>query len=95
MKDEDYNIVKFKFGKQPRNIKYYVQVGLLLNLSITLLSKVPGLNEQKVFNGIDVVQQKLNLDYLNDYIIKDEKYLNYRIDRVLTNAIKTAEKKWS
>ena len=63
-------------------------MGLLLKGSIDLASMIPGIKKESVFNIVDVAQQKLGLDVLNDYIIKDPELLNFRINRVITDALK-------
>jgi hypothetical protein len=88
-----YNIFNFKFGKIKRNLSYYVKAGFLLNLSINALDLIPGVSEKLAFNSIDRVQQFFGVDALNDYIVKDETYLGYRIERILDDAIASAIKK--
>ena len=63
---------KFYYGKKQYDIFHYVKVGLLLKGSIDLISMVSGIEKKRVFNTIDTIQQKLNIDILNDYIIKDD-----------------------
>lgn len=88
-----YNIFEFKFGKIKRNLSYYVKAGVLLNLTINALDFIPGVSEKTAFNTIDKVQQFFGFDAINDYIIKDERLIGYRIERVLDAAIKSAMEK--
>lgn len=87
------NIVKnqVEFGKKPKDIWHYVKVGLLLKGTIDVISLIPGLDKEKVFNVVDVIQQKIGVDFLNDYIVKDPELLSYRIRRVVSQAIKEHE----
>lgn len=87
-----YNLIEFKFGNLKKKFSYYLKVSILLKTSIELLSYIPGLDERKVFNVIDIVQKRLANNSLNDFIIKDYELLSYRIDRVLDDAIKKAQK---
>ena len=75
---------KFKFGKPKRTFKYYLSGAVL----VEVLSLIPFLDKKKVFNVIDEFQLKLNIDLMNDYILKDEELLNYRIERVVNKALK-------
>jgi hypothetical protein len=56
------------------------------------ISLIPGVEKKKVFNVVDVVQQKLGIDILNDYIIRDTELITYRIERVLDKSIQEYEK---
>lgn len=86
------NKYKFHYGKKRYDIFHYAKLGLLLKGSIDLISMVPGLERKKVFNAIDAIQLKLGIDVLNDYIIKDDELIQYRIERVIDNSIKQYEK---
>lgn len=88
MSNTNKNQVKFQIGKKQRSIFHYVKVGLLLKGTIDVVSMIPGVKKESVFNVVDVVQQKLGLDVLNDYIIKDPELLNFRINRVISDALK-------
>lgn len=84
---------KFHYGKKTYDIFHYVKVGLLLKGSIDLISLVPGIKKEKLFNFVDVLQLKLGIDVLNDYIIKDDELLGYRIKRIVTELIEDYETK--
>ena len=79
---------QIEFGNKPKDIFHYVKVGLLLKGTIDVLSLIPGVQKEKVFNVVDVVQQKLGIDVLNDYIIKDPELLTFRVRRIVSEAIK-------
>lgn len=81
-----FNLIKFKFGRQIFDIKHYARLGILFKGSISLLSLLPGLNEENVFNFIDEMQLFFNIEVLNDYIIRDQDFLKYRIKRTLDKA---------
>lgn len=80
-----------EFGNKPKDIFHYVKVGLLLKGTIDVLSLIPGVKKESVFNVVDTIQQKLGLDVLNDYIIKDPELLTFRVRRVVSQAIKEHE----
>lgn len=79
---------QIEFGNKPKDIFHYVKVGLLIKGTIDVLSLIPGVQKEKVFNVVDVVQQKLGIDVLNDYIIKDPELLAFRVRRIVSEAIK-------
>lgn len=79
---------QIEFGKKPKDIWHYVKVGLILKGTIDVLSLIPGVKKESVFNVVDTVQQKLGLDVLNDYIIKDPELLTFRVRRVVSQAIR-------
>ena len=86
------NKVRFSYGKKIYDIFHYVKVGLLLKGSIDLISLVPGVKKEKLFNFVDVLQLKLGIDVLNDYIIQDDELLDYRIKRIVNELIEDYEK---
>lgn len=88
-----FNIIHFKFGKEQKNIEHYAKLGIVLRSAISLVAWIPGLNEEKVFNFIDEIQLALDIEFLNDYIIKDVELLKYRIKRVLDKALEEFKKK--
>ena len=88
-----FNIIQFKFGKEQRDIKHYAKLGVILRTTIALIAWVPGLNEEKVFNFLDELQLALDIEFINDYIIKDIDLLKYRIKRVLDKALEEYKKK--
>jgi hypothetical protein len=82
-----YNIFKFKYGKEKRPLKELIKIGAILHGSLDVISLIPGVEKRRLFNFIDEIQLRLNIDVLNDYIIKDEELLRYRIDRNISKAI--------
>jgi hypothetical protein len=87
----DSKMIKFEFGKEKRSFSYYVKTGLLIKIPLEIASHIPGISKKQVFNLIDQIQLKFNIDAINDYVIKDEELLNYRIERIVTNALKKYE----
>jgi hypothetical protein len=87
-----FNIFEFKYGKEKKSLKEWIKIGAILHLSLDTISLIPGVEKKKVFNVVDVVQQKLGIDILNDYIIQDTEFITYRIERVLDKAVKEYEK---
>lgn len=92
MSKSKFNIFQFKFGKQKKSLTEWIKIGAILHLSLDTLSLIPGLEKRKLFNALDVVQSKLGIEVLNDYIIQDDELISYRIHRVVDEAIKDYEK---
>lgn len=82
-----YNVFKFKYGKEKKPLKELIKIGAILHGSLDILSLIPGVEKRKLFNFVDEVQLRLDIEFLNDYIVKDEELLGYRIDRSITKAI--------
>ena len=88
-----FNIVHFKFGKERKPITHYMKIGVILRLSLNVLSFLPGVDEERMFNLIDEAQLHLGVDLLNDYIIQDKELLTYRIRRRVQKAIEEYKSK--
>lgn len=84
---------EFQYGKKRRNIFDYAKIGVALEAVITIAALIPGVNRKKAFNTVDKVQQKLGIEALNDYIIKDDELVGYRIERTLDEAVQDYDKK--
>jgi hypothetical protein len=83
---------KFSYGKKRYDILHYAKLGLIFKGSLDLISMVPGVEKQKVFNAVDKLQQKLGIDVLNDYIIRDSELIKYRIERTLDESVEEYER---
>jgi len=86
-----FNIFEFKLGKDKKSLQEWIKIGAIIHLSLDVISSIPGVEKKKVFNIVDTIQQKLNMEMLNDYIIQDAELLSYRIDRVVTQSIEEYE----
>lgn len=83
---------KFSYGKKRYDIFHYAKLGLIFKGTLDLISMIPGVEKKKVFNAIDVIQLKLGIEVLNDYIIKDPELVGYRIERTLDESVKEYER---
>jgi hypothetical protein len=86
-----FNIFEFKLGKDKKSLQEWIKIGAIIHFSLDVISSIPGVEKKKVFNIIDTIQQKLNIEVLNDYIIRDDELLGYRIEKVLNKSIKNYE----
>jgi len=84
---------EFHYGKKRYDIFHYAKLGILFKGSLDLISMIPGVEKKKVFNAVDKIQQKLGIEALNDYIIKDDELVRYRIERTLDESIQDYDKK--
>jgi hypothetical protein len=93
MSKTKFNIFEFKYGREKKSLKELIKIGAVLHGSLDIISLIPGIEKKKVFNLIDIIQLKMGtISIINDYIIRDEELLSYRIDRVVTKAISEYEK---
>jgi hypothetical protein len=86
-----FNIFEFKFGKEKKPLKEWIKIGAIVHFSLDAISLIPGVEKRKLFNFVDELQLKLNIEVLNDYIIQDTELLSYRIDRVIGKALEDYE----
>ena len=88
-----FNIFEFKFGKEKKPLKEWIKIGAIVHFSLDAISLIPGVEKRKLFNLVDELQLKLNIEVLNDYIIQDDELLGYRIKRIVNELIEDYEKK--
>jgi hypothetical protein len=86
-----FNIFEFKFGKEKKPLKEWIKIGAIVHFSLDAISLIPGVEKRKLFNFVDELQLKLNIEVLNDYIIQDTELLSYRIDRVIDRSLEDYE----
>jgi hypothetical protein len=86
-----FNIFEFKYGKQKKSLKEWIKIGAIVHFSLDAISLIPGVEKRKLFNLVDELQLKLNIEVLNDYIIQDTELLSYRIDRVIDKSLEDYE----
>lgn len=86
------NKYNFSYGKRRPSIFDYVKIGVVLEMAIGAASLLPGVDRKKAFNVIDRAQQKLGVESLNDYIIKDDELVSYRIERTLDDSVREYER---
>ena len=86
-----FNIFEFKLGKEKKPLKEWIKIGAIVHFSLDAISLIPGVEKRKLFNLIDELQLKLNIEMLNDYIIQDTELLSYRTNRVIDKALKDYE----
>ena len=86
-----FNIFEFKIGKEKKSLKEWIKIGAIVHFSLDTISLIPGVKKRKLFNLVDELQLKLNVEVLNDYIIQDTELLSYRIDRVIDKSLEDYE----
>ena len=90
-KKTKFNIFEFKYGTEKRTIFHYVRLGFILKGTVDVISLLPFVDRKNIFNLVDEIQLKFGSDVLNDFIIKDQELLKYRIDRTIEKALKDYE----
>ncbi len=90
-KKSKFNIFEFKFGEEKKDIFHYVRLGFLLKGTVDVVSLLPFVDRKFIFNLVDEIQLKFGVDILNDYIIKDDELLRFRIDRTIEKALRDYE----
>lgn len=83
---------KFQYGKKRLSIFDYAKIGVVLEMAISVASLLPGVDRKKAFNLIDKAQQKLGIESFNDYIIKDNELVSYRIERTIDDSVREYER---
>jgi hypothetical protein len=79
---------KFNFGNKKPDIKTYAIIGVVLTSIIAFLSNCTGIKEELIWDFFDEVQREVNPSTpINDFIIKDPKKLERRINRDIDRAI--------
>ena len=82
-----YNIFSFKYGKEPKDIKYYAKLSVLVHGTLDIVSILPGVNKKKAFTIFDKIVRTMNIESLNDFIIKDQELLAYRVENIVDDAV--------
>ena len=85
---------KFKFGRDRMKFRDWVKMSVLVDVGLSAAALLPGLDRKKAFNLIDEVNLRFNGgdNFLNDFIIRDEELIYWRIERELDNAIENHER---
>lgn len=77
---------KFSFGRKQTTVKQYAIIGLVLDLILTL-SELFGFDRKKTIRFIDQIVREHDLDRVNDFIIRDEEWLDVRVHYDIEDAI--------
>lgn len=83
----DHNIFHYESENQPRDIFHYAKFGIIFEGVIDIISSLPFVNKKDLVVLIDRVQRQLKIEVLNDYIIKHQEFLDYRIETDVDQAI--------
>jgi hypothetical protein len=86
-------VFNFNFGNKKPNIKQYAIIGIILSSFIAALSQCTKISENNLWDLLDEIQRKyFPQTMLNDFIIKDDKKLERRIERDVDAAISEYER---
>lgn len=89
--DHGHNIVHYESGNQPKNIFHYVRVGIIFEGLIDVITLLPWVNKKDLVVLIDQIQRQYKIDVLNDYIIKHQEFLDYRVETDVDISLKDYE----
>jgi len=90
-KNPEHNILHIERGEQPRDIFHYVKFGVIFEGLIDIITLLPWVNKRDLVIIIDRIQRQYGIEVLNDYIIKHQEFLDYRISSDVDQAISEYE----
>ena len=79
---------EFSFGRKETTIWQYAIIGFVLDLLLTLAVRF-GLDRKATIRLIDQFIREFKLDRVNDFIIRDEEWLDVRVDADIAEAIES------
>ena len=82
-----HNIFHFETKNQPRDIFHYAKFGIIFEGILDLVASLPFINKKDLVVLVDRAQRQFNIEVLNDYIIKHQEFLDYRIETDVDQAI--------
>jgi len=90
-KNPEHNILHIERGEQPRDIFHYVKFGVIFEGLIDIITLLPWVNKRDLVIIIDRIQRQYGIEVLNDYIIKHQEFLDYRVSSDVDQAISEYE----
>ena len=88
MKKEFYH--EFHFGRKETTIWQYAIIGFILERLLTWLVSL-GFDKKELMQLIDKINRKAGNQQLNDYIIRDEEWLDARVEGDVDEAIEEVQ----
>ena len=85
MKDKDW-YVEFDFGRKETTRTQYAIIGVALDFTIAVLLKL-GFSKEKAMRFVHEIVRTFKLDRVNDYVIRDEEWLDVRVDADVEEAL--------
>ena len=79
---------EFSFGRKETTIWQYAIIGFVLDLLLTLAVRF-GLDRKATIRLIDQFIREFKLDRVNDFIIRDDEWLDVRVDADIAEAIES------
>ena len=77
---------KFSFGRKETTIYQYAIIGFVLDLLLTIAVRT-GFDRRKTIRLIDQFIREFKLDRVNDFIIRDDEWLDVRVEADVCEAI--------
>ena len=79
---------EFSFGREETSVWQYAIIGFVLDLLLTLAVKA-GYDRKSTIRLIDQFIREFKLDRVNDFIIRDDEWLDVRVDADIAEAIES------
>ena len=79
---------EFSFGRKETSVWQYAIIGFVLDLLLTIAVKA-GYDRKATIRLIDQFIREFKLDRVNDFIIRDDEWLDVRVDRDIAEAIES------
>ena len=79
---------EFSFGRKETTVWQYAIIGFVLDLLLTLAVRF-GLDRKATIRLIDQFIREFKLDRVNDFIIRDDEWLDVRVDADIAEAIES------
>lgn len=85
MKDKEF-YHEFHFGRKETTRTQYAIIGVALDFTIAVLLKL-GFSQEKAMRFVHEIVRTFKLDRVNDYVIRDEEWLDVRVDADVEEAL--------
>ena len=85
MKDKEF-YHEFHFGRKETTRTQYAIIGVALDFTIAVLLKL-GFSKEKAMRFVHEIVRTFKLDRVNDYVIRDEEWLDVRVDADVEEAL--------
>ena len=79
-------MIKFNFGRKETTVWQYALIAIVLDLIVTFAVRF-GSDRREIIRLVDRFVRENNLDRVNDFIIRDDEWLDVRVEGDITQAI--------
>ena len=79
-------MIKFNFGRKETTVWQYALIAIVLDLIVSFAVRF-GFDRREIIRLVDRFVRENNLDRVNDFIIRDDEWLEVRVEGDITQAI--------